>query len=70
MHKRLELYIPTEKYNEIETRMNEYKIGSKREFLNMAINLFMWSLKEKKAGRIIASVDEDDLNYKELILPL
>ena len=45
--------------------------GSKthKDLFNNAITLLDWAIAQRKEGRIIASLDEKDKNYKELQMP-
>lgn len=43
---------------------------TKREIINNALTLLEWAIAEVQQGRIIASVDEREHKYKEVILPL
>jgi predicted DNA-binding protein len=43
---------------------------TKREIINNALTLFDWAVEEVKAGKTIASVDEQEEKYKEVLLPL
>jgi len=40
-----------------------------KEFFNNAITLMDWAVKQRRGGRIIASMDEANENYKELQMP-
>jgi hypothetical protein len=40
-----------------------------KEFFNNAITLFDWAVLQAISGRIVASMDEKNKNYKELIMP-
>jgi hypothetical protein len=39
------------------------------DFFNEAITLMDWVIEQRRAGRIIASMDEKSQNYKELVMP-
>ena len=45
--------------------------GSKthKDLFNNAITLLDWAVTQRKESRIIASLDENDKNYKELQMP-
>jgi hypothetical protein len=45
--------------------------GSKthKELFNNAITLLDWAVKQRQDGRIIASLDESNENYRELQMP-
>jgi hypothetical protein len=39
------------------------------DFFNSAVTLFEWAVQQRISGRIIASLDESNMNYKELQMP-
>lgn len=45
--------------------------GSKthKELFNNAITLLDWAISQRQSGRIVASLDESNKNYKELQMP-
>jgi hypothetical protein len=67
---RVQLDMPEEKVQEIERIMAESGVKTKKEFFNLAMSLLKWAIQEKKDGKIIASVDEKEDKYKELMLPV
>jgi hypothetical protein len=67
---RIQLDMPEEKVQEIERIMAESGVKTKKEFFNLAMSLLKWAIQEKKDGKIIASVDEKEDKYKELMLPV
>lgn len=40
-----------------------------KELFNNAITLLGWAIEQRQNGRIIASMDESNRNYKELQMP-
>ena len=52
----------------IKEMMKEVGLKTERELLNHAITAFGWIISEKKKGHVIASVDEKNNVYKELIM--
>jgi len=64
----MQIDLPEEKLKQVEELMRESGIRTKKEFINNAITLLAWAIKETKAGRVIASVDEDQHRYKEILL--
>ena len=40
-----------------------------KELFNTAITFLEWAVKQREQGRIIASMDEGDKNYKEIVIP-
>ena len=43
---------------------------AKKDIINNALTVLEWAIEEVEAGRIIASVDETNDRYRELVLPL
>ncbi len=43
---------------------------SHRELFDNAITFLQWGIQQRQQGRIIASLNETDKNYKELIMPI
>ncbi len=68
--KRIQIDLPDEKANEIQAMMESHGISTKKQLFNISLNLLKWALKEKAAGRVIASVDEEKDSYKEVILSI
>lgn len=67
--KRIQLEMPEDKVDAMEALMAETGVKTKKEFLNLALSFLQWAIQEKKGGRIIASVDEKENKYKEVIMP-
>ncbi len=68
--KRIQLNMTEEKVHEIEAAMETTGVKTKKEFFNLALSLLQWAIKEKKSGRIIASLDEDNNKLKEIVMPI
>ena len=66
---RIQIDLPEEKARQIEDLMQESGVPTKKEFINNALTLLAWAIRETRAGRTIASVDERDHKYKEILLP-
>lgn len=66
---RIQLDLPDEQVRELEQLMADTGISTKKDLFNNALTLFQWAVAEKRAGRSIASVDEAEKKYKELIMP-
>ena len=67
---RIQLEFPEEKVAQLEELMNELDVSTKKELINNALTLLVWAVRERKAGRLIASVNEMQGKYKELLLPV
>jgi len=66
---RIQLEMNDERVKEIEKLMDERGIKTKKDLFNNALSLFEWAIMEIKSGKIIASVDEKQDKYKQLIMP-
>jgi len=43
---------------------------AKKDIINNALTILEWAIGEVQAGRIIASVDESNDRYREMVMPL
>lgn len=66
---RIQFELPEEKVKELEALMQEARISTRKDLFNNALTLFEWAIEERRAGRSIASVDEQNKKYKELVMP-
>lgn len=66
---RIQFELPEARVQELEGLMRETGISTKKDLLNDALTLFQWAVRERQAGRKIASVDETNQRYKELAMP-
>ena len=66
---RIQLELPEDRIEELNTLMSETAITTRTDLLNDALTLFQWAVRERQAGRMIASVDEGNQRYKELTMP-
>ena len=66
---RMQIDLPEDKLRQLESLMKDAGIRTKKEFVNNALTLLAWAIRETKAGRVIAAVDENDHKYKEILLP-
>ncbi len=49
--------------------MEQVGVRTKKAFFNHALSLLEWAINEKKAGRMVVSIDKEKDKYTELILP-
>lgn len=66
---RIQLELPEDKVKQIEALMEESGLKTKKEYINNALTLLEWAMREVRSGRVIASVDEREKRYKEILLP-
>ena len=67
---RTQLEMSPEKVAELENMMMETELKTKKELFNYALTLLKWAIKERREGRIIASIDESANKIKELDMPI
>ena len=65
---RIQLDLPDDQVAELDQLMEETRLATRKELFNNALTLYWWAVKAKRAGRIIASVDENQ-NIRELVMP-
>lgn len=66
---RIQLDMPEEQVKELDELMKETKITTRKDLFNNALTLFEWAVKAKRAGRIVASLDEETGTAKEILMP-
>lgn len=66
---RIQVELPTEKVRQLEELMLEAGLTTKKDLISNALSLFVWAVREAKEGRVIASVDEHQGKYREVVLP-
>lgn len=69
MNTRIQFELSDDRVKELEGLMEEVGIVTRKDFFNNALTLFEWAIKEKKAGRTLASIDEVNQRYRELVMP-
>jgi hypothetical protein len=67
---RVQFELPEAKIKDLEILMEDSGTPTKRELFNNALTLLEWAVKERKRGRVIASVDEKNERYSELQMPI
>lgn len=67
---RIQFEIPTSNFKDLEKLMEEAGIKTKSELLNNALSLLEWAINQRKRGRLIAAVDEENSRYQELLMPV
>ena len=67
---RVQLDLPERQVMELDVLMKETGVATRKDFINQALSLLLWAIKEKKEGRIIASVDEANKHYREVVMPV
>lgn len=70
MTARFQLDISREHLKELESLMKELGITTKKDLFNQAITLLEWAATERKSGRVIASIDKANDEYKQVLLPV
>ena len=66
---RIQLDLPDEQVKELDELMKETKLTTRKDLFNNALTLFQWAAKAKNLGRIVASIDEENGNARELVMP-
>jgi len=66
---RIQLDLPDEQVRELDELMKETLLTTRKDLFNNALTVFQWAAKAKRAGRIVASIDEESGNAKELVMP-
>jgi putative intracellular protease/amidase len=67
---RIQFDLPDSKVEELEKLMLAAGIHTKRELFNNALSLLEWAIRQRKEGRVIASINESSKSYRELSTPI
>jgi hypothetical protein len=67
---RIQLDLPQRQVKELESLIELTGVATRKDFINGALSLLVWAIREKQKGRIIASVDESTDRYKEVTMPM
>jgi len=67
---RFQFELPPQRAKEIDELMKDCGVETKKELFNNALSLLKWAIRETKKGNVIASVDEENGNYRELQMPI
>lgn len=66
--KRMQFELPDARFEELQKVMKECGIEKQKDLFNNALTLFEWAANERRQGRIIASVDEKNKKYKQIVM--
>ncbi len=66
---RVQLDVPVEQLEEMNKLMVETGISTKKDLINNALTLFEWAVNERKTGRSIGSLQEEEKVFKEILMP-
>lgn len=66
---RIQFDLPEERIEDLDRLMEKGDIATRRELFNNALTLLEWAMHQRELGRIIASIDEESNNYRELHMP-
>jgi len=67
---RIQLELPEEDVMEVKSLMEEARIGTYKDLFSNALTLLHWAVEQVRVGRTVASINENDGNYKELAMPI
>jgi metal-responsive CopG/Arc/MetJ family transcriptional regulator len=66
---RIQLDMPDEQVADLDGLMAETKVRTRKELFNNALTLFDWAVKQKKAGLVIAAINQSQGVVKEILMP-
>jgi len=67
---RMQFELTEDQNRGLEALKDKIKVRTKKDLINNALTLLEWAIQEREKGRIIASVDEQNDRYKELVMPI
>lgn len=66
---RWQLDLPVQRAQELDAFVKTYGFTTRKDLVNTALAMMQWAVDEVKSGRAIASIDEANGRYKELVVP-
>lgn len=66
---RVQLELSEERLGQLKNIMDLCEIKTQKDLFNNALALFEWAVKQRQRGRMIASVDEADMRFREMSMP-
>ena len=66
---RVQLDLPAERIAELEELMAKTGVTTRKDLFENALTLFEWAVAQRVQGRSIASINEDEDSYRELVMP-
>jgi hypothetical protein len=67
---RLQFEIPQDRLPALDALMEDAGIRTRTELFNNAMSLLKWAVRQRKDGRVIASIDYDGDSFRELVMPI
>ena len=69
MTTRVQLELSEDRVERLKEIMKLCEITTQKELFNNSLALFEWAVKQRQSGRMIASVDENNMRFKEISMP-
>jgi len=66
---RLQFEFAEDKVKDLDALAKRLGFSTRVQLFNSALSLFEWAVREREAGHIIASIDEEKQTYKEIDMP-
>jgi hypothetical protein len=66
---RVQLDLPVQRIEELEKLIAKTGVTTRKDLFENALTLLEWAVEQREQGRIIASVDEEEDFYRELVMP-
>ncbi|GEM_PF-397746 len=67
---RLQFEIPEERVKEIDALVERLGLRTRVQLFNNALTFFEWGIRQREKGNIIASINEANGTFKELVMPV
>jgi hypothetical protein len=68
--KKLQIDVPDERFEDLQGLMHKCDINTYKDLFNNAMTLLEWAVRQREEGRMVASVDEQNMRFRELSMPI
>ncbi|MCH7787145.1 MAG: hypothetical protein IIC22_06515 [Chloroflexi bacterium] len=66
---RIQYEIPEDRLEALDALMKEAGMKTRTELFNNGMALLRWAIRQRKEGRVVASINYDDKSFRELEMP-
>ena len=67
---KIQFELPGARVKDLEALMSLTGITTRKDLFNNALSLLEWAIRESYLGNMIASVDEKNEKFKQLVMPI
>jgi hypothetical protein len=67
--KRVQFEVPEDRVDQMDKLQSTLGLSTRKQLLNNALAILKWAVDQRQLGRKVASIDEQENSYNELVMP-